>query len=199
MDILGFIITLLPIIISPGASFAIALNSTLNNGMKGLIVPIVGTGLGIITHGLLVGVGLTKILASSEWMMNLIGILGTIYLLYLSFLLIISGIRASENRHQNKIKKVTIKDAYLSNLLNPKAIILYLVVVSSFAGDNPTLLDFLFLSIIHTAIMALWLILCCGILVSFSSSVQVTTLRKYINIGGGILLLLIILKPFILG
>nr|WP_282557306.1 MULTISPECIES: LysE family transporter [Providencia] len=99
---------------SPGASFAIALNSTLNNVMKGLIVPIVGTGLGIITHGLLVGVSLTKILASSEWvMMSLIGILGAIYLLYLSFSLITSGIRASENQHQNKIKKVTIKDVFM--------------------------------------------------------------------------------------
>ncbi|MCW2254756.1 threonine/homoserine/homoserine lactone efflux protein [Providencia alcalifaciens] len=58
MGILGFILTLLPIVISLGASFSIALNSTLNKGFRGLVVPILGTGLGILTHGLLVGVGL---------------------------------------------------------------------------------------------------------------------------------------------
>ncbi|MGJ3352318.1 LysE family translocator [Providencia sp. Je.9.19] len=197
MDILGFIFTLLPIVISPGASFAIALNSTLNTGFKGLVIPIMGTGLGILTHGLLVGVGLTKIIVSSPWMFKLIGILGAIYLFYLSVMLIYSGIKASRPVSGIVIKSVTMKDAYLANLLNPKAIILYLVVVSNFAGTNPTLADFIILSLIHIIMMSLWLILACSLLIYSSKKIDVIKLKKVINIGGGILLMVMTLYSFL--
>lgn len=197
MDILGFMVTLFPIIVSPGASFAIALNSTLTQGLKGLFIPIIGTGLGILTHGILVGVGLTKILASSPWVMSTIGILGTLYLVYLSITLLNAGFKAGKGTASHSIKTVTIKDAYLANLLNPKAIILYLVVVSNFVGKDPSVVDFLVLSCVHVVMMAAWLGLSCGTLIFFSSSIQINTLRKYINIGGGILLLVITLSPYL--
>lgn len=197
MDILGFIVILLPIVVSPGASFAIALNIVLNQGIKGLFVPIVGTGLGILTHGFLVGIGLSKILISYQWVMNLIGILGTLYLLYLAVSLIISGVNAGKIETSKEIKQITVKDAYLANLLNPKAIILYLVVVSKYAGADPSLASFLVLSLIHIVMMALWLMLSCYALIIFSSSIKVSTLRKYINIGGGVLLLVITLEPYL--
>ncbi|WP_350024657.1 LysE family translocator [Providencia rettgeri] len=109
MDILGFIVILFPIVVSPGASFAIALNSVLNQGIRGLFIPIIGTGLGILTHGFLVGIGLSKILVSYQWVMNLIGILGTLYLLYLATSLIISGINASKRESSQEIKKLRSK------------------------------------------------------------------------------------------
>lgn len=196
MDILGFIVILFPIVVSPGASFAIALNSVLNQGIRGLFIPIIGTGLGILTHGFLVGIGLSKILVSYQWVMNLIGILGTLYLLYLAISLIISGINTSKRESSQEIKKITVKDAYLANLLNPKAIILYLVVVSKYAGVDPSLANFLVLSLIHIIMMALWLLFSCSALIISSSSLSVSTLRKYINIGGGVLLLAIILEPY---
>ncbi|HGV9230807.1 TPA: LysE family translocator [Providencia rettgeri] len=196
MDILGFIVILFPIVVSPGASFAIALNSVLNQGIRGLFIPIIGTGLGILTHGFLVGIGLSKILVSYQWVMNLIGILGTLYLLYLATSLIISGINASKRESSQEIKKITVKDAYLANLLNPKAIILYLVVVSKYAGADPSLANFLVLSLIHIIMMALWLLFSCFALIISSSSLSASTLRKYINIGGGVLLLAITLEPY---
>lgn len=197
MDILGFMVTLLPIIVSPGASFAIALNSTLTQGMKGLLIPIIGTGLGIMTHGLLVGIGLTKILTSYPWVMRSIGILGTLYLVYLSITLINTGLKAGKSTANNTMRTVTVKDAYLANLLNPKAIVLYLVVVSNFVGKAPSLMSFIALSSIHVLMMAAWLVISCGSLIFFSSSIQINTLRKYINIGGGILLLIITLVPYL--
>lgn len=197
VDILGFMVTLLPIIVSPGASFAIALNSTLTQGMKGLLIPIIGTGLGIMTHGLLVGIGLTKILTSYPWVMRSIGILGTLYLVYLSITLINTGLKAGKSTANNTMRTVTVKDAYLANLLNPKAIVLYLVVVSNFVGKAPSLMSFLALSSIHVLMMAAWLVISCGSLIFFSSSIQINTLRKYINIGGGILLLIITLVPYL--
>lgn len=196
MDILGFIITLLPIIISPGASFTIALDNTLTYGIKGLLITIIGTALGIITHGLLVGLGITKLLVSSPSAFMVLTILGNLYLIYLGISLIRSGLKASKNTtiiHQ----KVSIKTAYIANVLNPKAIMLYLVVVSSYAGATPTLGNYLALSSIHIFMISIWLIACCGFILLSSQKINIITMKKVINISGGSLLLILTATPYI--
>lgn len=196
MDILGFIITLLPIIISPGASFTIALDNTLTYGVKGLLITIIGTALGIITHGLLVGLGITRLLVSSPSAFMVLTILGNMYLIYLGISLIRSGLNASKNTtiiHQ----KASIKTAYIANVLNPKAIMLYLVVVSSYAGATPTLGNYLALSSIHILMMSIWLIACCGFILLSSQKINIVTMKKVINISGGTLLLILTAIPYI--
>lgn len=196
MDILGFIITLLPIIISPGASFTIALDNTLTYGVKGLLITIVGTTLGIITHGLLVGLGITKLLVSSPSAFMVLTILGNLYLIYLGISLIYSGLKAAKNTtiiHQ----KASIKTAYIANVLNPKAIMLYLVVVSSYAGATPTLGNYLALSSIHILMMSIWLIACCSFILLSSQKINIVTMKKVINISGGTLLLILTATPYI--
>lgn len=196
MDILGFIITLLPIIISPGASFTIALDNTLTYGVKGLLITIVGTALGIITHGFLVGLGITKLLVSSPSAFMVLTILGNLYLIYLGISLIRSGLKAAKNItiiHQ----KASIKTAYIANVLNPKAIMLYLVVVSSYAGATPTLVNYLALSSIHILMMSIWLVACCGFILLSSQKINIVTMKKVINISGGTLLLILTATPYI--
>lgn len=196
MDILGFIITLLPIIISPGASFTIALDNTLTYGVKGLLITIVGTALGIITHGFLVGLGITKLLVSSPSTFMVLTILGNLYLIYLGISLIRSGLKAAKNItiiHQ----KASIKTAYIANVLNPKAIMLYLVVVSSYAGATPTLVNYLALSSIHILMMSIWLVACCGFILLSSQKINIVTMKKVINISGGTLLLILTATPYI--
>ncbi|MEQ5390872.1 LysE family translocator [Proteus sp. fly-1013] len=196
MDILDFIITLLPIIISPGASFTIALDNTLTYGVKGLLITIVGTALGIITHGILVGLGITKLLVSSPSAFMVLTILGNLYLIYLGISLIYSGLKATKNTsiiHQ----KASIKTAYIANVLNPKAIMLYLVVVSSYAGATPTLGNYLALSSIHILMMSIWLIACCSFILLSSQKINIVTMKKVINISGGTLLLILTATPYI--
>lgn len=196
MDILGFIITLLPIIISPGASFTIALDNTLTYGVKGLLITIIGTALGIITHGILVGLGITKLLVSSPSAFMVLTLLGNLYLIYLGISLIRSGLKATKNTtiiHQ----KASIKTAYIANVLNPKAIMLYLVVVSSYAGATPTLVNYLALSSIHILMMSIWLIACCGFILLSSQKINIVTMKKVINISGGTLLLILTATPYI--
>lgn len=196
MDILGFIITLLPIIISPGASFTIALDNTLTYGVKGLLITIIGTALGIITHGILVGLGITKLLVSSPSAFMVLTLLGNLYLIYLGISLIRSGLKATKNTtiiHQ----KASIKTAYIANVLNPKAIMLYLVVVSSYAGATPTLGNYLALSSIHILMMSIWLIACCSFILLSSQKINIVTMKKVINISGGTLLLILTATPYI--
>ncbi len=71
------------------------------------------------------------------------------------------------------------------------------MVVTSFAGIDPTLFSFLLLSTIHIIMMALWLVLSCGLLIVTSTKIDIVKLKKVINIGGGILLLIMTIVPYL--
>jgi threonine/homoserine/homoserine lactone efflux protein len=118
LHILSFILTILPIALSPGASFTLGMANAINNGIKGLLFVIVGTALGIYTHALLVGLGITGIVAEYPLAINTIKITGTIYLIYLSYILIKNGISSDKIITGKNTKIATIKDAYIANIIS---------------------------------------------------------------------------------
>ncbi len=87
-EYLWIILTILPIALSPGASFTLAMANVTNQGMKGLATVILGTALGIYTHALLAGLGISSILEKYPLLIGSIKIIGTLYLVFLSIILI---------------------------------------------------------------------------------------------------------------
>ena len=65
IDFSGFLLALLPVALSPGASFTLVLGSALSGGRQGLLRTLAGTALGIYTHALLIGLGISAVLLSS--------------------------------------------------------------------------------------------------------------------------------------
>lgn len=190
IDIVGFIPALLPVALSPGASFTLAMNSALAQGRKGLLVTLTGTALGIYTHALLIGLGVTSLLVASPALFGLLKIAGTFYLLWLGAQLIRSGLGAQEQAFSKNEKVITLKDAWLANVLNPKAILFYLTVVSQFAGRQGEVGHYLALASVHVAVMALWLIALSLLLITSARKINTRALKRAINTGGGALLIL---------
>ncbi len=120
---MGFIPVLLPVALSPGASFTLAMNSALAGGRGGLLRTLAGTALGIYTHALLIGLGVTAILVSSPALFNVLKYAGAAYLMWLGVQLIRSGLKTSEMTLRADGPTVTLKEAWLANVLNPKAIV----------------------------------------------------------------------------
>ncbi|MEQ9847483.1 LysE family translocator [Pectobacterium brasiliense] len=197
INLFGFIPALLPVALSPGASFALAMNSAIAEGRRGLLKTLTGTALGIYTHATLIGLGITAILVASPAMFPLLKIAGTIYLFWLGIQLIRSGIKAKDMRLNNNANTITVKEAWLANVLNPKAVIFYLTVVSQFAGSHGDMTSYLALASVHVFIMSIWLITLSNILVFSAKKANPLTLKKYVNIGGGIMLLFFSLSSFI--
>ena len=83
LHVLAFIIAILPVALSPGASFTLAINNTLVAGARGLAAIILGTALGIYTHALLIGLGISALLVRSPIIFNLLSVAGAAYLLWL--------------------------------------------------------------------------------------------------------------------
>ncbi|HGM6859643.1 TPA: LysE family translocator [Serratia rubidaea] len=186
----GFIPALLPVALSPGASFTLAMNGALADGRQGLLRTLLGTALGIYTHALLIGLGVTAVLVASPAAFGVLSIVGSLYLLWLGISLIRSGVAARRLALNSGGTRVTLKSAWLLNVLNPKAIMFYLTVVSQFAGQHGDIGNYLLLASVHIAVMCTWLIAVSYALVFSARKADPLTLKKYINIGGGTLLVL---------
>nr|WP_234465491.1 LysE family translocator [Erwinia sp. S59] len=184
LHVLAFIIAILPVALSPGASFTLAINNTLVAGTRGLAAIILGTAFGIYTHALLIGLGISALLVRSPIIFNLLSVAGAAYLLWLGIQLLRRGHHISQPVASYRSARMGIKDAWLANVLNPKAVMLYLTVVSQFAGRDHALLHYLLLASIHVAIMALWLVIICFTLLTSARVINIRKLSIAINMGG---------------
>jgi len=157
LNLLGFMPALLPVALSPGASFTLVMSGALAGGHKGLLRTLAGTALGIYTHAVLIGFGITAVLISSPATFAVLKFLGTAYLLWLGVMLIRNGIRANPEGFADTKQSVTLREAWIANVWNPKAIIFYLTVVSQFAGIQGGVCNYLTLASVHVVVMSVWL------------------------------------------
>ncbi|MDE9447132.1 LysE family translocator [Xenorhabdus bovienii] len=188
IDILSFMPALLPVALSPGASFTLVMSSALSGGRSGLLRTLAGTAVGIYSHALLIGLGITAIIISLPGVYNVLEVVGTIYLLWLGFMLIRRGIKSKPDNVVSSPHSITAVDAFITNILNPKAIIFYLTVVSRFAGQQGGVGSYLILASVHVVVMSLWLVIVSHILIFSAKSSNPVLLKKYVNISGGLLL-----------
>ncbi len=183
----GFLIAILPVALSPGASFTLAINSALAGGMRGLFNTLYGTALGIYSHALLIGLGISSLLLASPAWFGALKIVGGLWLLWLGVQLIRSAWQPAAVPAQ---AIVSCKAAWLANILNPKAVMFYLTVVPQFAGKAGTLSTYLSLASLHILIMTLWLLTISALLMGSARLVNLQKLKCIINtLGGGVLIL----------
>jgi len=189
INLLGFMPALLPVALSPGASFTLVMSGALAGGHKGLFRTLAGTALGIYTHAVLIGFGITAVLISSPATFAVLKFFGTAYLLWLGAMLIRNGIRANPEGFADTKHSVTLREAWIANVLNPKAIIFYLTVVSQFAGVQGGVCNYLTLASVHIVVMSVWLYAVSQTLIFSVKKANPLMLKKYVNIAGGMLLI----------
>lgn len=194
INLTGFLPALLPVALSPGASFTLAMSSALTAGRTGLFKTLLGTALGIYTHALLIGLGLSTALVASAALFALLKIAGVLYLFWLGGSLFITGIKAKTFVLNATDSAVSVKGAWLANIANPKAILFYLTVVSQFVGDRAGIDAFLTLATVHVVVMCLWLALFSKVLVFSAQKMNPVTLKRYVNMAGGLLLVIIAMR-----
>jgi len=197
INFLGFMLVLLPVALSPGASFTLVMSSALAGGRSGLFRTLAGTALGIYTHALLIGLGITAVIVSSPAIFGTLKIVGTFYLLWLGLMLIVSGIKSKRTELTSRLSSITVKEAWLANVLNPKAIMFYLTVVSQFAGKDGGISHYLILASVHVGVMSIWLIAISHALIFSAKNTDPLLLKKYVNIAGGLLLIIFSLHSII--
>lgn len=189
VNISGFMPALLPVALSPGASFTLVMNNALAEGYKGLFRSLAGTALGIYTHAAFIGFGITAVIISSPAIFAALKVFGTVYLLWLGVMLIRNGLNTDESGLTHTGCSVTLKEAWLANVLNPKAILFYLTVVSQFAGTEGGATNYLLLASLHVLIMSIWLFSFSQMLIFFAQKMNPAIIKKCVSMIGGLLLI----------
>lgn len=194
---------MMPIALAPGASLTLALNNAVTQGARGVLRIIAGTALGIYTHAILASIGISALLLHYPVLMRVLTLLGTGYLVYLALRLIQRGWQGSAHAPASG-RSLGIRTAYVANVLNIKAILLYVTVVPLFAGAAPerdrlaqSAMSFMALATVHVAIMGGWLLLTTLVLLRSARTITMRRMETTINLGGGILLLGLTLWPYL--
>lgn len=159
---LSIIVIHLLAVISPGPDFLLIIRSALLYSRKAGIFTAIGIGLGISIHIAISIGGLALIISKSILLYSIIKYTGAIYLLFLGFQSFVKKGADSKIKTEKPTYYITpigsLKQGFLTNILNPKASLFFLSLYSYIIGSHPnsvTLYTISFTLILNTI---LWFI-----------------------------------------
>jgi len=112
--------------ISPGPDSMLIIKNSLSGSQKHGIFTAIGIASALIVHISYINLGLASVILYSKSLFNIIRISGAIYLIYLGIKAIFSKITKNTQNQKNQLLNKTpfnaLKEGFICNLLNPKAI-----------------------------------------------------------------------------
>ncbi len=132
--LLAFVVTILALVLSVGPDTLVIIRYTMSSGPRTGFATVMGVQLGLFTHTALAAVGISLVIASSAIAFKTIAIAGAAYLVWLGVQGFRSGLINVEAMTQGtEVSPLKgLRDALLTNLLNPKVIILFLALMPNF-------------------------------------------------------------------
>ncbi|MCU0839193.1 MAG: LysE family transporter [Rhodospirillales bacterium] len=129
----AFALAAAAIVVSPGPDTLVILRSALASGARAGLAAVLGVQLGLLVHTVLAAVGITAVIASSPTLFTMIAVAGAAYLAWLGW----QGLRATgrlalAGSGQALPPAVCLRHAMLTNVLNPKVIVLFFALYPNF-------------------------------------------------------------------
>lgn len=160
----AFLVAITILTITPGLDTAMMVRNTLRGGKEDGLLTNFGICSGLFVHATLSAVGISLLLLHSPRLFQSIQIIGVLYLLYLgvksikeSFQKQQLSMQYSASQLQTVSKLQSLREGFLSNVLNPKTGIFYLAFLPQFI--NPAYSAFIqsmLMASIHFMIALLW-------------------------------------------
>jgi threonine/homoserine/homoserine lactone efflux protein len=134
--LLAFVAAALAVVLSPGPDTMLILRYTMTSGPRAGFATVTGVQLGLIAHTVLAAVGLSLIIASSDILFRSIAVGGAIYLAWLGVQGFRSRLMSTAALGIGEIipPAKALRDAMVTNILNPKVIILFLALMPNFVA-----------------------------------------------------------------
>ncbi|WP_220718110.1 homoserine/homoserine lactone efflux protein [Agarivorans litoreus] len=134
---LTFVAACIVFSISPGAGTVATISHSLSGGFKQACKNIAGLQLALVTHLIIVSIGLGALLASSAIAFTAVKYLGAAYLLYLGISKFFEkSVALTGKEVAIRTSSQLIKQGFIVNLMNPKSIIFLAAFLPQFV--NPT-------------------------------------------------------------
>ena len=132
--LVAFIVAILALVMSVGPDTLLIIRYTMSSGSRTGTATVIGVQLGLFTHTALAALGISLVIASSTIAFKSIAIVGAVYLFWLSIKGLRSGLINVEVMAGGREVSpfVGMRDALLTNLFNPKVIVLFLALMPNF-------------------------------------------------------------------
>jgi len=191
LDLWTFLIAITLLTMTPGADTMIVIRNTLRGGAKDGLVSSLGICSGLFVHATLSAVGISAILLYSATAFTILKSVGALYLLWLGFNSLKSFWNA-KGVHQKRIAPkpfrflVSLQEGFLSNVLNPKAIIFYMAFLPQFISHESSVLgQSLFLAFLHFVIGTIWQAILVYTIVSANGFITKKSVRQSLDAISG--------------
>lgn len=155
----AFVIAVAAVVVSPGPDTMIILRYALASGRRAGFAAVAGVQLGLMVHTVLAVLGVSLIIASSPVLFKLVAVAGAAYLAWLGVLGFrgAAAFRPDGGRPSSDLTRAC-RDAILTNLLNPKVILLFLALFPNFvdAGRDDVPAQLVTLAVVLIVVNVIW-------------------------------------------
>jgi len=161
-SILTFFIAITLLTMTPGVDTMIVLRNTLRGGVKDGLVSSFGICSGLFVHAFLSAVGISAILLYSTTAFTILKVIGATYLIWLGFVNIQEFIKNKKQKELVTTKQQfsfwkSLREGFMSNVLNPKTIIFYMAFLPQFISpEHSALMQSMILASFHFIIATIW-------------------------------------------
>ena len=153
-----FLIPITLLTITPGVDTVLIIRNTTRGGWRDGVLSSLGICCGLFVHAVVSAVGISVILLQSAWAFQTLKMAGAGYLVWLGIVSLRSAARAGVplqlNGRANSGNRFSVRrsllEGFLSNVLNPKAVVFYMAFLPQFIDPNRSALyQSLFLAGLH--------------------------------------------------
>lgn len=161
----SYLLIVVLIVLAPGPDTMVALKNSLSGGARGGLLATSGIAVGNLVQGTAAALGLGAVIVSSQPVFTTLRWCGVVYLCYLGVQALRGAWRGQYGSlHDPGTPSVggfrRWQEGFLSNVTNPKVLVLYLSVLPQFLDPvHGTLVDALVLAYTVGVLGALWLLL----------------------------------------
>lgn len=135
-----------PLVISPGPANVVFAASGASMGFRRSLPLIAGIDIVFVFYSLLIGFGFGALIQNNSTLFNVIQLLGALYLLYLAYRFV--SPKSSNNNSENTSNaNFTFLNGVIIQLLNPKGLIMLILMFSLFSSSKQSSSNILTLSL----------------------------------------------------
>jgi len=127
-----FLLAVLALFISPGPNMAFVLSHGVAHGPRGGMAAALGIGAADLVHTLSAATGVTALVAAWPASFDLLRYVGALYLIWLAVQAVRSPAGIAQSRNPQTSLMRVFRMAMLNNLLNPKALLFFIVFLPQF-------------------------------------------------------------------
>lgn len=206
MNIEAFLIAITILTLTPGLDTALVIRNSSRGGFQDGFLTSLGICIGLFVHATFSAIGISALLAQSAELFNTVKMVGAAYLIWLGVMtlkgLLVgrhSGIESDTAVGGSELSvKRSLREGFLSNVLNPKTAVFYLAFLPQFINpEGSAFLQSCLMAAIHFVIAMLWQCGLAGVLTKAKSLLRSARFTRWMEGSTGAVLVVLGVKLLI--